>query len=164
MFEGRLIAIYTASGEGAPMVAINSIQAVKGSGLEGDRYANGTGHYSARGGAGREVTLIEREAIAAVNAEQDLNVGEHETRRNLLTEGVPLNHLVGRTFRVGTVVFYGCRLADPCAYLAGLTAKEGLARALANRAGLRADILVGGLLQVGDEIVEIEAAEIDVPG
>ena len=85
-------------------------------------------------------------------------------RRNLVTEGVPLNHLVGRTFRVGTVVLYGCRLADPCAYLAALSQKPGLARALANRAGLRADILVGGLLHVGDMIVEVEAAEIDVPG
>ena len=164
MFEGNLVGIYTASGEGVAMVASDSIQAVKGSGLVGDRYANGVGHYSAKGGPGREVTLIEREAIAAVNAEQGLDLGEHEARRNLVTEGVPLNHLVGRTFRVGTVVFYGFRLAPPCAYLAALTQKEGLVRALANRAGLRADILVGGLLHVGDTIVEVEAAEIDVPG
>ena len=47
MFEGKLVGIYTASGEGVPMVGTNSIQAVKGSGLAGDRYANGTGHYSA---------------------------------------------------------------------------------------------------------------------
>ena len=164
MFQGKLVGIYTAIAEGVPMVATDSIQAVKGCGLEGDRYANGIGHFSARGGPGREVTLIEREAIAAANAEQDLVVGEHETRRNLVTEGVPLNHLVGRTFRVGTVVLYGCRLADPCAYLAALSQKPGLARALANRAGLRADIMVGGLLHVGDTIVEVEAAEIDVPG
>ena len=113
MFEGKLVGIYTASGEGAPMVATDSIQAVKGAGLAGDRYANGIGHFSARGGPGREVTLIEREAIAAVNAEQGLDVGEHETRRNLVTEGVPLNHLVGRTFRVGAVVFYGCPRSPP---------------------------------------------------
>ena len=94
------------------MVARSEIAAEAGVGLAGDRYATRTGSFSGRPGTGREVTLIAREAIAAVNAEGEVTIGEHETRRNLVTEGVPLADLVGRTFRVGDVVLHGCRLAD----------------------------------------------------
>ena len=80
-----------------------------------------TGTYSDRPGAGREVTLIEREAIEAVNAAGAVAIDESETRRNLVTTGVPLNHLVGRTFRVGEVVLRGYRLAEPCVYLEDMT-------------------------------------------
>jgi MOSC domain-containing protein YiiM len=97
------------------------------------------------------VTLIEREAIVAVKGEGEVTLEEQEARRNLVTEGVPLNHLVGCTFRVGSVVLVGCRLAEPCSYLAGLT-RPGVSRALIHRGGLRAEILVGGVLRVGDEI------------
>jgi len=83
-----------------------------------------------------------------------VDLADHETRRNLLTEGVPLNHLVGRTFRVGDVVLRGVRLADPCSYLAGLT-RPGVSRALVHRGGLRADIVEGGTLRPGDAITPI---------
>src|SRR5687767_2650475 len=101
------------------MESRDEVKAIAGVGLEGDRYATRNGKYSDTPGTGREVTLVEREAIAAVRAD-GLDLADHETRRNLLTEGVPLNHLVGRTFRVGDVVLRGVRLAEPCSYLAGL--------------------------------------------
>jgi MOSC domain-containing protein YiiM len=151
MFEGRLVGIYTAPGEGKPMQAHDEISAVEGVGLEGDRYAEQAGKHSQKEGSGRQVTLIERESIAAVNAEGDAEVGEHETRRNLVTEGVPLNHLVDRTFRIGDVVLRGRRLAEPCSYLASLT-RPGVSRALVHRGGLRADVIAGGDLRVGDAI------------
>ena len=66
---------------------------------------------------------------------------------------MPLNHLVGRTFRVGDVLLRGCRLAEPCSYLASLT-RPGVSRALVHRGGLRADVLRSGTLRVGDVIVE----------
>jgi MOSC domain-containing protein YiiM len=146
MFEGRLVAIYTTTDAGKPMQAHDDVQAIEGVGLDGDRYALAVGEHS-----GRQVTLIEREAVAAVNAEGLDELGEHETRRNLVTEGVPLNHLVGQTFRIGEVVFEGKRLAEPCSYLAGLT-RPGVSRALVHRGGLRADIVGGGVLRVGDAI------------
>ena len=155
MFHGTLVGIYTASAAGEPMVAHTSIDAVRGSGLEGDRYATGRGQFSGRPGTGREVTLIEREVIATVNGLDDVTLAEHEARRNLVTEGVPLHHLVGRTFRVGAVVLRGCRLAEPCAYLAGLT-QAGVSRALIHRGGLRAEIVEGGELHLGDPITEVE--------
>ncbi|MGH9034090.1 MAG: MOSC domain-containing protein, partial [Acidimicrobiia bacterium] len=119
MFEGRLAAIYTTSEAGAPMETRPEVEAVVDVGLTGDRYAAAEGKHSAKPGGGRQVTLVEREAIAAVRAE-GVELADHETRRNLLTEGVPLNHLVGQTFRIGSVVLRGVRLAEPCSYLAEL--------------------------------------------
>jgi MOSC domain-containing protein YiiM len=151
MFEGRLAAIYTTTEAGAPMETHDEMEAVAGVGLTGDRYANAAGAHSEKPGGGRQVTLVEREVIAAVRAD-GVELADHETRRNLLTEGVPLNHLVGETFRVGDVVLRGVRLAEPCSYLAGLT-RAGVSRALVHRGGLRADIVEGGVLHVGDAIV-----------
>ena len=131
----------------------DSVRAIAGIGLEGDRYAEQNGKYSQTPGTGREVTLVEREAIEGVRAD-GVELADHETRRNLLTEGVPLNHLVGRTFRVGDVVLRGVRLAEPCSYLARLT-RPGVSRALVHRGGLRADIVEGGTLHAGDAITPL---------
>ena len=103
---GKLVGIYTAAAEAAPMEAHDEIAAIAGAGLDGDRYAASAGAFSDKPGGGREVTLIAREGIAAANGE-GVTVGEHETRRNLVTEGVDLDQLVGRTFRVGDVVLRG---------------------------------------------------------
>jgi MOSC domain-containing protein YiiM len=135
------------------MEARDRIDAIAGEGLRGDRYATKTGTYSNFGRGPRDVTLIEREAIDAVRTEDGrITVREDETRRNLVTEGVALNHLVDRTFRVGDVHLRGIRLAEPCAYLEQLTGLTGMRDALANRGGLRAEVLDDGELRVGDAI------------
>ena len=151
---GRLVAIYTATAAGEAMDAHDERRAVAGIGLEGDRYANKTGEFSDREGRGREVTLIAREAIAAANERPSVTLGEHETRRNLVTEGVDLDDLVGKTFSVGDVVLIGVRDCPPCAYLEGLT-RPGVKAALEGGGGLRADIVRDGTLRVGDEITEV---------
>jgi MOSC domain-containing protein YiiM len=152
MFRGRVVGIYTAPEKGASMEPRDEVRAVAGVGLDGDRYASGDGKYTRAGDDGkRAVTLIEREAVDAVRREYDVELEDHEARRNIVTEGVPLNHLVDRTFRVGDVVLRGFKLAEPCAYLEGLT-RSGVRRALVHRAGLRAEILEGGMLRVGDVV------------
>ena len=163
MFRGQVVAIYTAPDKGAPMESRDGVDATAGVGLDGDRYAAGEGKYTGSDDDGkRAVTLIEREAVAAAGREYDIEIGEHEARRNIVTEGVPLNHLVGRTFRVGGVVLRGFKLAEPCTYLEGLT-RPGVRRALVHRAGLRAEILDGGTISVGDAIEAIEAVQAREP-
>jgi MOSC domain-containing protein YiiM len=154
MFRGQVVAIYTAPEEGAPMEPRDGVEAIAGVGLEGDRYAASAGKYTGADDNGkRAITLIEREAVVAAGREHEIELGEHETRRNVVTEGVPLNHLVDRTFRVGDVTLRGVRLAEPCTYLEGLT-RSGVRRSLVHRAGLRAEILEGGTLRVGDTVEE----------
>lgn len=153
MTDARLVAIYVAPGAGAPMEARSEVEAVAGAGLRGDRYLLATGKYSGTGSSPRDVTLIEREAVEAARTEDGgVPVREDETRRNLVTEGVALNHLVGRTFRVGAVRMRGLKLAEPCAYLERLTGLAGVRAALVHRGGLCAEILDPGMLHVGDPI------------
>jgi MOSC domain-containing protein YiiM len=152
---GTLVGIYTTAGAAAPMEGHDEIAAIAGAGLAGDRYAEKVGAFSDNPGGGREVTLIAREGIAAANGE-GVRVGEHETRRNLVTEGVDLDELVGRVFSVGDVVLRGVRDCPPCKYLEALT-RPGVMAALKGRGGLRAEIVQAGVIRVGDKIVEVDA-------
>lgn len=149
MFEGELVDIYTASEPGGPMMHHDAVR-VGSTGIEGDRYAEGHGNFSQNPGSGRHITLVEREAVAAINVE-GTQLDEAETRRNLVTEGVRLDHLVGREFLVGEVRLRGVRLAEPCAYLEGMT-RPGVRTAALHRLGLRAEVVVPGTLGVGDAI------------
>jgi MOSC domain-containing protein YiiM len=120
------------------------VEAIAGSGLEGDRYAKGIGTFNATG-RGYELTLVEAEVL------DDIDLSWEQARRNVVTRGIGLNTLVGRQFTIGSVECIGRRLAEPCSHLERL-ARPGLLRPLVHRAGLRADILVGGTIAVGDAV------------
>lgn len=151
MFQGQLLAIFITSAAGQPLQSVSEAHAIPGSGLEGDRYFLGTGLYSDQPGPDREVTLIEIEALQALNQEEGIELAPADTRRNLLTQGVPLNHLVGKEFRVGAVTLRGVRLCEPCGYLARLTRPE-VSPALIHRGGLRAQVVNSGTIRIGDSI------------
>jgi hypothetical protein len=158
MFDGSVVGIFVAPSSGAPMEARDEVDAIAGTGHAGDRYAEATGTYSGRrlNDAQRAVTLIEREAIVAARAEGGVALDEDETRRNLVTVGVPLNHLVGREFQVGPVRFRGVDLSEPCAYLERAT-RDGVRAALIHRGGLRAEIIEGGPIRLGDRVRPLPA-------
>lgn len=128
-----------------------AVEAVAGEGLVGDRYFG-----AASADKSKEVTLIEVEALEALGRDYDIAVGPGQNRRNIVTRGAPLNHLVGREFRVGEVVLRGVRLCEPCSHLEQMTVKGAL-RGLVHRGGLRAAIVAGGTLRVGDDIVDAGA-------
>jgi len=158
MFRGDVVSIHVVAKAGLPMESRQSAEAVAGRGLEGDRYFDGAGYWSTHPGRGREVTLIELESIEALAQEKQVVIAPAAARRNLVTRGVPLNHLVGREFQVGEVRLLGVRLCEPCDYLEGLTTK-GVLTGLLHRGGLRAEIVSGGTIRVGDVILEIKAEE-----
>src|SRR5437868_14776202 len=103
--SGTIEAIYLAQSAGAELGPVEQVRAVAGAGLEGDRYARGKGSFSRWPGAGRQVTLIESEVIESVAADHALDLGSGRSRRNVVTRGVRLNDLVGKRFRIGTVLF-----------------------------------------------------------
>lgn len=152
MNPGLVESIHLASSAEAAMRGVAQAVALAGSGLEGDRYATHTGSFSAKPKPGRQITLIEAEAIEALERELGLALTPGETRRNLVTRGIALNHLVGREFTVGDVRLRGHELCEPCAELARMTGKPQILPGLIHRGGLRAEILVGGLIRVGDAI------------
>ncbi|MSQ96645.1 MAG: MOSC domain-containing protein [Gemmataceae bacterium] len=148
MFNGQLIGIYIAPHKAKDLQPIDKVEAVAGRGLVGDRYYLKDGTYSAQDGPDREVTLIEAEALEGLTREYEITLQPFQARRNLLTWGVPLNHLVGKTFNVGPVVLRGIRLCEPCGHLEKLTCK-GVEKGLIHRGGLRAQVVTGGVLSVG---------------
>jgi MOSC domain-containing protein YiiM len=149
--RGAVASIHIAPAGTAPVISLGEIQAIAGKGLEGDRYYLQTGTYSKTPGSGRQVTLIEIEAIEALKREYQIDIDAAQARRNIVTRGVALNHLIDREFAIGEVVLHGTRLCDPCSHLEKLTAK-GTLRGLIHRGGLRADIVRGGIIRVGDVI------------
>jgi MOSC domain-containing protein YiiM len=149
--RGSVLSIHIALAGSAPVVSVSEIQAIAGKGLEGDRYYLKTGTYSKTPGSGREVTLIEIEAIEGLRREYGTDIDAAQARRNIVTRGIALNHFIDREFAVGEAVFRGTRLCEPCAHLEKLTVK-GVRRGLIHRGGLRADVVRGGIIRVGDVI------------
>ena len=72
--EGKVLAIFTAARAGAPVVAMTEAHAVSGKGIEGDRYYKHIGTFSDKPGDGRELTLIEVEAVEAIKRESRLEM------------------------------------------------------------------------------------------
>ena len=132
---------------GAPQVAelwtVESVRAVAGKGLEGDR------HFHEEGApAGQALTLVEAEVV------EDVGLRPGGTRRQLTVRGVRLNDLVGRRFRVGDVECFGIEICEPCSHLESMT-RPGIVKDLVHRAGINADVLTDGVIRVGDEIEPI---------
>ena len=154
-WTGEVVSLHITPDRETPTSSVESVRAVPGRGLDGDRYFFARGTYSDRPGPWREITLIELEAIEALARDNELRITPGEARRNVVTRGVPLNHLVGREFLVGQVRLRGVRLCEPCVHLEGLT-RRGVLSGLLHRGGLRAQILTEGEIRVGDSINPVE--------
>jgi MOSC domain-containing protein YiiM len=156
-WTGEVEGIFVAPTGSAALRSIDEVEAVAGRGLRGDRYFDGSGTYSQTPGTGRQVTLVESEAIAAVAREAGIELEPGATRRNIVTRGVPLGHLVDREFSIGDVRLRGRRLCEPCAHMSRLAGNHrGTVRAFSHRAGLRADIVSGGSIRLGDPIRPVD--------
>jgi MOSC domain-containing protein YiiM len=145
--------MYTAPAEGAPTVAQSRIRVIARRGIAGDR----TLDLSAKGDnpdRGREITLIESEALEAARSEFGVDLSGGRNRRNLVTQGVRLESLLDKRFKVGSVELLGIRPCHPCKYLAGLTGTDAV-RVLKGRGGLRCAVLTDGEIEVGARIEPI---------
>ena len=142
--DGRVEAIHVTGERGEALQSVPQVKAIAGVGLDGDRYA-GTNRPH------KQVTLIESEALEALRRDHEIELPAAETRRNILTSGVALNHLVGREFRVGEATFRGVKLCEPCHYLEEVTG-QSVRMPLLHRGGLNAEIVEGGTIRVGDAV------------
>src|SRR5260221_13839729 len=113
---------------------VESVRAVAGQGLEGDR------HFHEGGAApGQELTLVEAEVV------EDVGLPAGQTRRQITVRGVRLNELVGKHFRVGEVECFGVELCEPCSHLEAMT-RPGIIKERVHRAGINAYIVTGGMI------------------
>ncbi|HZR58426.1 MAG TPA: MOSC domain-containing protein [Terriglobales bacterium] len=152
MWTGNVESIHIATAAKAPMHAVSKVQALPGKGLDGDRYALQQGTFF-KPLPDFELTLIEAEALEAIKREYDMVLAPAESRRNVTTRGVALNHLVGKEFKIGEVKIRGIRLCEPCSHLEALTGRPVI-KGLRHRGGLRAQILTEGTIRIGDTISE----------
>lgn len=152
MWQGTVESIYIAPKAEAPMQGVDQAQALPGVGLVGDRYAEKQGTFY-KPMPDYELTLIEAEAIEGMQHETQVEIAASEARRNVVTRGVPLNHLVGREFLLGEVRVRGIRLCEPCEHLQRITGKS-MIKGLLHRGGLRAQVLSQGTVRVGDVVKE----------
>ena len=122
---------------------VESVRAVAGKGLEGDR------HFHAGGARpGQALTLVAAEVV------DEVGLAPGDTRRQVTVRGVDVNGLVGKRFRVGEVECFGVELCEPCRHLEEMT-RPGIIRDLTHRAGINADIIVGGVIRVGDSVTAL---------
>lgn len=155
-WRGVLLHIHIAPSASYEMEELVEAECVAGRGIVGDRYYNGLGTYSPKPDT-REVTMIEQEALDALSRNDPplqqgpITLEPRDHRRNLTVKGVPLNHLVGRRFRVGDVILRGGRLNFPCKYLEELLGLP-VFLPLYNRSGLNCSIERGGIIRPGDQI------------
>ncbi|MDQ3225623.1 MAG: hypothetical protein M3Q50_03185 [Chloroflexota bacterium] len=163
MWQGSVAAIYVAERAGAPMTALAQISALAGRGLDGDRYATGDGFYSWAAGPLREVSLIEAEVLERLALDHNLDLPPGVHRRNIVTRGVPLGHLIGHEFRVGEATFRGVEICEPCQHLIDITGISGILSPMIHRGGLHAAIVAGGAIRIGDAIVAVEPAAASDP-
>ncbi len=152
MWKGSVVSLQIASGEGQPMQAIEYAHAIPGRGIEGDRYYLGNGHFSKEGIKSYQITLIENETLIALKRDYGFELPPIDARRNIVTVGVPLNHLVWKEFYVGEVKVLGRRLCEPCFHLVKLTGNHLALSGLLHRGGLRTQILTEGVIRPGDPI------------
>ena len=151
MNKGKVVSIHMAQSRGGPLQSLDEARALAGRGLEGDRHIDRNEGPEGNPTQCREVTLIEAEAVEALRRDYGVEMAPEDARRNVVTRGVALNHLVGREFKIGEVPFLGIKLCEPCDHLAGMTDRRVL-RGLVHRGGLRARILADGVIHVGDPI------------
>ncbi len=152
MAKATVEGIFVAPEREAPLQAVDAVEAVTGVGLDGDRYAARAGTYSGKEGPKRQVTLIEAEALEAAERDYGVALPPGSTRRNIVTRGVALNHLVGREFAVGPALLRGITLCEPCVHMESLAGVPGAREALVHRGGLNAEIVAGGTIRIGDPI------------
>mgnify|MGYP001131865456 FL=1 len=154
MSQGKITGIYLAPSKGAGVMGYDKVSVRAGQGIEGDRYFSRTGKSRSnyKGQPDWEITFIESEVIEAFNRSHGYTFHESDFRRNLITTGIGLNDLVGKTFTINNISFYGVQLCEPCASLQRRLGVKILPELL-GKGGLRAQIRSNGLIAVGDRLV-----------
>jgi MOSC domain-containing protein YiiM len=156
--SGSVLEIWVTPMTAGPMTRLPSVQALYGLGLEGDRYALGLGTWADWPDLEKQVTLIDRDDVAAVAAETGFDLSPGDTRRNLVTSGIALPGLVGRWFTVGEALLFGIKRCPPCTHLERMTGAR-LVKAMVHRGGINAAVFGAGRIAEGDPVRPVSEAE-----
>ena len=135
---------------GNEMKEVIRAEVIANKGIVNDRYFNDNNDNDI------QITLIESENIDYYNLISETNIPYINFRRNIITQGIKLNNLVGKVILIGDVKLFGHRLCPPCKYLQDKLIQKKLVKNLLNKGGLRCQILINGIIYLNDRIKVID--------
>ena len=142
----KVVLLGISKNRGGAIVKMNSVDAVKGKGLLGDR------KFKENNEKKSQLTLIEIENINYYNKTTFSTIEPLNFRRNIITEGIELNKLINKEFSIGNIKVKAHDLCRPCKYLQELLNQKNFVKELLLKAGLRCEILTTGKISIGDII------------
>ena len=143
---GKVLEIGITNTKGSEIRNVNKVEAIKGKGLLDDRKFRENNQKEC------QITLIEIENINYFNNISKTNIPPINFRRNIITENIKLNDLVGKVFFVGKVKLKAHDLCRPCKYLQEKLKQNNFIKELLRKGGIRCEILTNGIINEGDEI------------
>tara|TARA_Y100001970_G_scaffold227547_1_gene281559 strand:+ start:388 stop:837 length:450 start_codon:yes stop_codon:yes gene_type:complete len=145
---GKVVQIGISNIKGSKIQNVGKVEALKGKGLIGDR------KFKENNLKECQITLIEIENINYFNNISNTNIPPIDFRRNIITENISLNDLVGKEFFIGEIKLKGHDLCRPCKYLQSKLKLNNFIKEFSKKGGLRCEILTDGKIYVGDIIKE----------
>ena len=144
---GKVLEIGIYKNKGDEIVNVNNVEAIKGKGLVNER------HFKENNEKRCQITLIEIENINHYNKINGSSIPAINFLRNIITEGIRLNELVGKEFSIGSVKLKAHDLCRPCRYLQESLQQKNIVQELLHTAGLRCEILSSGKIYINDQII-----------
>ncbi len=123
-----------------PNLEVDRVECVAGKGLQGDRYFNEQADFKG------QVTFFAWEVYRDLCRQLGVpDTVQSALRRNVITEELDLNALIGKEFELQGIRFLGTEECSPC-YWMDQAIGPGAEVRLRGRGGLRAKILTDGTL------------------
>jgi len=143
---GKVVEIGITDTKGSRINKVSEVEAFKGKGLLNDRKFKENNHKKS------QITLIEIENIDHFNKISNTNIPAIDFRRNIITENIRLNELVGKEFFIGNVKLKAHDLCRPCKYLQEKLKLDNFIKEFLHTGGIRCEILTDGKINVGDSV------------
>ena len=142
----KVVGIGIAKNKGDLIQNVKNAEAIKGKGIQNDRKLRENNQKEC------QITLIEIENINYFNDISKTNISPFDFRRNIITENIRLNDLIGKELFVGEVKLKAHDLCRPCKYLQDKLKQKNIVKEFLHKGGLRCEILTNGKITVGDII------------
>ena len=144
---GKVLKIGISENNSNKIVNVNDVETIKGRGLVGEK------HFKEDNNKRCQITLIEIENINHYNKITGTTIPAINFLRNIVTEGIQLNVLLGKEFFIGAVKVKAHDLCKPCKNLQESLQQKNTVKELLHTGGLRCEILSSGKICVDDQII-----------
>jgi MOSC domain-containing protein YiiM len=125
-----------------PVLEVTELHCLAGRGIEGDRFLDHKEDYKG------QITFFADEVYQDLRKRFEVwDKSPAVFRRNVITRGIDLNQWINQEFEIQGIRFYGMQECKPC-YWMDRAFHPGAEEALQGRGGLRARILIDGVLRI----------------